>query len=163
MNQLPKQMPADGMTAYAYFLTVKRPTIDDLKGMMFLEASGQGLYDGLAALTDREDAWQILARNGREERAHAHRLKRAIKILSGETVQVPAPEDNPYHGGLGFDALTPQVLDGLIQAEFDGHDLYAVWAEGIGNEDAARLLRQNGKEERRHGERIRKVATLLQG
>ena len=54
MTGLPMQMPRDGMSAYAYFLTVKQPTIEDLKGMMFLEASGQGLYDGLAALTDKD-------------------------------------------------------------------------------------------------------------
>lgn len=163
MNGLPKQMPADGMNAYAYFLTVTRPTIDDLKGMMFLEASGQGLYYGLAAMTDRQEARDILARNGREERAHAHRLRRAIRILSGETVDVPAPEEKPYHGALGFDALTPDVLEGLIGAEFDGENLYNIWAAGVGNDAAARLLRQNGKEERRHGERIRKVMSLLKG
>lgn len=161
MNQLPRQMPSDGMSAYAYFLTVKRPSIDDLKGMMFLEASGQGLYDGLAALTDKDEARQILARNGREERAHAHRLRRVIRILSGEVVEVPAPEENPYYGALGFDALTPEVLEGLIGAEFDGQDLYNIWAAGVDNEDAAKLLRQNGREERRHGERVRKVMSLL--
>lgn len=161
MNQLPKQMPADGMNAYAYFLTVSQPSIDDLKGMMFLEASGQGLYDGLAAMAGCEEARQILARNGREEKAHAHRLRRAIKILSGETVQVPSPGENPYYNGLGFDALTREVLEGLMGAEFDGEALYNVWADGVGNEEAARLLRQNGKEERRHGDRVRKVMALL--
>ena len=161
MTGLPMQMPRDGMSAYAYFLTVKQPTIDDLKGMMFLEASGQGLYDGLAALTDKEEARQILARNGREERAHAHRLRRAIRILTGEIVEVPAPQDNPYHGALGFDALTPEVLEGLLGAEFDGETLYNIWADGVGNDDAARLLRQNGREERRHGDRMRKVMSLL--
>jgi len=163
MNGLPKQMPADGMNAYAYFLTVTQPTIDDLKGMMFLEASGQGLYDGLAATTDKQEAREILCRNGREERAHAHRLRRAIKILSGETVDVPAPEENPYHGALGFDALTAGVLEGLVGAEFDGEALYNTWAAGVGNDAAARLLRQNGKEERRHGVRVRKVMSLLGG
>ncbi len=161
MTGLPMQMPRDGMSAYAYFLTVKQPTIEDLKGMMFLEASGQGLYDGLAALTDKEEAQQILARNGREERAHAHRLRRAIRILTGEIVEVPAPQDNPYHGALGFDALTPEVLEGLVGAEFDGETLYNIWADGVGNDDAARLLRQNGREERRHGDRMRKVMSLL--
>ena len=161
MNQLPKQMPANGMNAYAYFLTVKQPSIDDLKGMMFLEASGQGLYDGLAAMANSEEARQILARNGREEKAHAHRLRRAIKILSGETVQVPSPDENPYHNGLGFDALTYDILEGLVGAEFDGEALYNVWADGVGNEEAAILLRQNGKEERRHGDRVRKVMALI--
>ena len=161
MTGLPMQMPRDGMSAYAYFLTVKQPTIEDLKGMMFLEASGQGLYDGLAALTDKEEAQQILARNGREERAHAHRLRRAIRILTGEIVEVPAPQDNPYHGALGFDALTPEVLEGLVGAEFDGETLYNIWADGVGNDDAARLLRQKGREERRHGDRMRKVMSLL--
>jgi rubrerythrin len=162
MNGLPRQMPRDGMNAYAYFLTVTHPSIDDLKGMMFLEASGQGLYDGLAALTDKEEAREILARNGREERAHAHRLRRAIRVLSGEIVAVPAPQDNPYHGALGFDALTTKVLEGLVGAELDGENLYNIWADGVGNDDAARLLRQNGREERRHGERVRKVMSLLQ-
>ena len=50
MTDLPSHVPSDGMSAFAYFQTVKTPTVEDLKGMMFLEASGQGLYDDLVDL-----------------------------------------------------------------------------------------------------------------
>ena len=160
MTQLPAHMPSDGMSAYAYFKTVTKPSIDDLKGMMFLEASGQGLYDALIDLADSAEAKEILARNGREEQAHAHRLRRAIKILSNETVEVPSPKDNPYEGGLGFDALSREVLEGLIAAEDDGKSLYDGWADALDNEEAAKLLRQNGKEEAGHAVRVRQVLEL---
>lgn len=161
MTQLPANMPTDGMSAYAYFKTVETPSIDDLKGMMFLEASGQGLYDGLVEMAESAEAKEILARNGREEQAHAHRLRRAIKILSDETVDVPEPKDNPYEGGLGFDALSREILEGLIAAEDDGKALYDGWADAVDNEEVAKLLRQNGKEEAGHAERVRQVLELM--
>ncbi|MBI1179541.1 MAG: hypothetical protein GC201_03220 [Alphaproteobacteria bacterium] len=161
MTQLPKSMPADGMSAYAYFLTVERPSIDDLTGMMFLEASGEALYEGLAGAAGPQEAKDILLKNGREERAHAHRLRRVLRRLTGKPVEVPSPDENPYHNALGFDSLTREVLDGLIGAEFDGDRLYNVWADSLDDPEAAKLLRLNGREERRHGLRLRKVMDIL--
>jgi hypothetical protein len=51
----------------------------------------------------------------------------------------------------------------LVVAENGGNDLYENWASAIGDAEAATLLRQNGKEELRHGERAAKALTLLDG
>ena len=48
-----------------------------------------------------------------------------------------------------------------VAAENGGCTLYETWAENIGHAEAAALLRQNGREEVRHGERAREAADLL--
>jgi hypothetical protein len=57
--------------------------------------------------------------------------------------------------------LSKEMLDGITQGEIGGEALYEGWAAGIGNDEAARLLRQNGKEERGHGDRAQEAKKLL--
>ncbi len=49
----------------------------------------------------------------------------------------------------------------LVAAETNGRSLYDVWAENIANAEAAELLRQNGLEETRHGDRAQKALELI--
>jgi rubrerythrin len=49
----------------------------------------------------------------------------------------------------------------MAKGEFGGELMYEGWAARIGNDEVARLLRQNGKEERRHGERAQQAKALL--
>lgn len=138
------------------------PTIDDLKVMVLVEAAGLQLYEDLAAVTENAEVAALLRRNGREEMAHAHRVSKAILAITGEEFLPPQPADNPYLGQvLHAMPVTAESLKQLAQGEFGGDQLYQNWAANIGNEAAADLFRQNGKEESDHGNRLYEAAALL--
>jgi hypothetical protein len=142
MSQLPASAPRNAGEAFAHINAVVSPTIDDLKLMVFLEASGLSAYDELARSAPNDEVRGLLEANGREEMAHAHRVAKVIKILTGEDFPPPRAEDNRYVGPVGR-PLDRDLLNYLVTAE------------------AAELLRQNGKEELRHGERAKQAAQLL--
>jgi rubrerythrin len=160
MSQLPASAPEKAGEAFAHINAVVSPTLDDLKLMVFLEASGLAAYQDLARSAPNAEVRDLLEANGREELAHAHRVAEVIKILSGEDFPPPRPEDNRYVGPVTR-PLDRALLNGLVTAEDNGEALYRTWAENIGNAEAAALLLQNGKEELRHGERAKQAAELL--
>jgi rubrerythrin len=160
MSQLPASAPEKARDAFAHINAVVSPTIDDLKLMVFLEASGLAAYHELAGSAPNDEVRGLLEANGREELAHAHRVAKVIKILSGEDFPPPSAEDNRYVGPVGR-PLDRELLNVLVTAEDNGDALYRTWAENIGNAEAAELLLQNGKEELRHAERAKQAAELL--
>jgi len=160
MSQLPASAPEKAGEAFAHINAVISPTLDDLKLMVFLEASGLAAYYELAESAPNAEVRSLLEANGREELAHAHRVSKVIKILAGEDFPPPNAEDNRYVGPIGR-PLDRDLLDYLVSAEDNGEALYQTWADNIGNAEAAELLRQNGKEELRHGERAKQAAQLL--
>jgi rubrerythrin len=162
--ELPAGAPASIGEAFARINAVSAPSINELKVMVLLEAAGQELYRNMATGTDHAGVIAILERNGREELAHGHRVARAIRAISGEDYLPPAAEDNPYLAGpVPTAQVTAEGLRGLAQGEFAGEGLYEKWATNIGNEEAAGLFRQNGKEEVEHGHRLFEAAALLEG
>jgi rubrerythrin len=162
MHTLPPGAPATLNEAFAYIGAVTAPSIDDLKLMVVLEAAGKGLYDDLAAGVEDEAVRALLARNGREELAHAHRVSRAIGTLTEADYPVPAPAENPYlTGPAPKRAVDRAVLMALAEAEFAGENLYERWAANCANPEAAALFRQNGREETEHGLRLQQAANLL--
>ena len=163
MSNQPAHMPPDFESALGYLMGVRKPSIDDLKLMAYLEAGGEAFYLGLAESAPSAEIKELFVKTGREERAHAHRCKRVIEKLTGESFTVPAPADNPYYvipEGLVCDEA---MINGLIEGEEGGGALYEGWANGIGDADCADLLRQNGQEEISHSERARKALTLING
>lgn len=161
---VPPGAPATIGEAFAHINAVDKPTVHQLKVMVLLEAAGQELYRNMAAGTDHADVIAILEHNGREELAHGHRVAKAIRAISGEDYLPPAAADNPYLAGpIPTTPLTAAGLRGLAQGEFAGEALYEKWAANIGNDEAARLFRQNGKEEADHGDRLVAAAALLEG
>jgi rubrerythrin len=160
MNQLPASAPEKSGDAFAHINAVVSPTIDDLKLMVYLEASGLAAYYELAQTAPNAGIRDLLEANGREEMAHAHRVSKVIKLLSGEDFAPPAAEANPYVGPTGR-AVDRDLLEFLVVAETNGDALYRTWADNIGHAEAAELLRLNAKEEIRHGERARQAAALL--
>jgi rubrerythrin len=161
MSLLPAGMPQTSEAAFAYIGTIDRPSVDDLKLMVCLEASGLSFYKALAAGAPSKAIGDLLAANGREEMAHARRLQKAIEILSGETFQIPSPDANPYDTAPATLPVDEALLDNMAKGEFGGELMYEGWATKIGNDEVAKLLRQNGKEERRHGERAQQAKALL--
>lgn len=149
--------------AFAHINSLQSPTTDELKVMVLLEAAGQELYRQMSAGTDKPELLAILEKHGREEMGHAHRVAKAIKAISGEDYAPPAAADNPYlTGPMPTAPMTAEALRGLAQGEFAGEGLYEVWAANSNNEEAARLFRLNGGEERDHGNRLLEAAALLE-
>lgn len=165
MAQLPAGAPATLMEAFGYIVNVKKPTIDDLKVMVLVEAAGLETYRGTAAQFDDPGVRALLIENGYEEFKHSLRVSDAIRAMTGEEYPAPAPADNPYlaTGEIPrFGEATAQALRNLAQAEHGGRDLYEGWAQHCGNDEAARLFRMNGKEEFEHGDRLIEAARLLE-
>ncbi len=159
---LPAGSPQTLGEAFGHIYTVEKPTMDDLKVMVLVEAAGLTLYENTAKGTDNQAVKDLLLHNGREEMAHAHRVSKAIRAISGEDFPPPAAADNPYlKGSIPTTPVTPEGLIKTSEAEFGGDALYARWADAIGNEEAAALFRQNGKEESDHGNRLLAAAALL--
>ncbi len=162
MQALPDGAPATLGEAFAIINSATHPTLDVLKLMVFAEAAGRTLYEGLADQVSNPAVQALLRHNGREELAHAHRVSRAIGKLTGTDYPVPAPDENPYLATpASTRAVTSEMLAALATAEFNGDALYETWAQNSANADVAVLLRQNGREETEHGQRLQQAAELL--
>jgi rubrerythrin len=162
-SSLPADLPSSFAAAYQRLTSQSRLEVEDMKLMILLELSGEPLYMRLAELAPSEEAADLLRKNGREETAHAHRLKRAIEILTGKSFRMPSLAENPYATPPPIAALSPELLLGLAGAEKGGDLMYQRYADCESNPEVAELLRQNGREETRHGERVEKVIQLLRG
>jgi rubrerythrin len=162
-SSLPTDLPADFNTAFQRLLGRDRLDVEDMKLMVLLETAGDPLYQKLAELAPSEEAAKLLQQNGREETAHAHRLKKAIEILTGSRFEVPHLDDNPYSEPPPLpEALSAEMLRGVVGAEQGGDAMYQRYADNEPNAEVAELLRQNGREELRHGERVEQVITMLE-
>lgn len=160
-NNMPETLPATFMDALAHLDTCEKLGIDEMKLMVLLETSGDPLYQKLASLAPEGEATELLLTNGREETAHAHRLKRAIELMTRETFDIPSLDDNPYAEPPPVTEITPELLAGLEAGEKNGDAGYQKWADNEPDGEIAELLRQNGREETRHGERVARVAQIL--
>lgn len=158
-------MPQTIGEAFAHIGSVTAPTVADLKVMCLVEAASRELYRATAANAENPAVADLLCSNGDEEFLHARRAAAVLKVLTGEDFTPPEADANPYLAGGAFPIgeLTPEALRKLAQTEFDGEALYEGWAASIGNDEAAALLRANGKEETDHGNRLLQAAALLEG
>ncbi|MBW2726348.1 MAG: ferritin-like domain-containing protein [Deltaproteobacteria bacterium] len=163
MSNLPADLPGDFGSAFAKLSALSKLEVEDMKLMILLESAGEVLYAGLADGVEPEQAKTLLRQNGREETAHANRLKKAIEILTGESYEIPSLDENPYGDPPPMGEVTVELLRGLVQAEFGGDSLYQGYADNEENADVAELLRRNGREETRHGQRVEQVIELLGG
>jgi rubrerythrin len=161
MIELSDDMPKTASEASAYIFTVTDPTLNDLKVMAMLEAAGQGFYTALAKAAPNAEIRALLAKNGQEEMGHAHRVARVIKQIFGEEFAIPGPDENPYYSEPEGLVVSAEMLNGITQGETAGEALYEGWAVALGDEEAARQLRQNGKEEAGHGVRAQQAIALL--
>ena len=160
-SNLPETIPADFMAAITYLDGMDKLGVEEMKLMVLLETSGDPLYQKLASLAPEGEARDLLLENGREETAHAHRLKRAIEIATGEPYEIPLMSENPYSEPPPFSELTPDLLAGFVAGEKNGDAGYQKWADNEPNPEIAKLLRLNGREETRHGKRVARVAEIL--
>lgn len=161
MANAPENMPPDFESALEYLMGVSTPTVNDFKLMAYVEAGGEAFYRGLAAAAPKAEIAELFNKNGSEERAHAHRCKRVVEKLSGESFEVPANEDNPYYVMPEGIEVNAELIEGLIEGENGGDLLYQGWAKTVNDDECAQWLSQNGKEEIRHADRCKEAMSLL--
>jgi rubrerythrin len=160
--QLPDGYTADSQAAFALMKTRSRLSIDDVKVLAILECYGEEFYFGLARQVRNDEARALLTRNGQEERAHAHRLVKAIRLLGGEPFELPSAAENPFlQTPAPSMPVTADLLAAFAQGEVDGDLQYHAWADAEPNLEVANLYRQNGVEETRHSERLKQVRAML--
>lgn len=161
---LPAEAPKTTNEAFAFIGRMggdARTTVDDLKILALTEALGKELYACMAEGVDDVRIKDLLLANGREELAHAHRVAKAIEVLSGKPFPIPAISDNPLYTPLDPMPVTKDTLGKLAEGEFAGEGLYARIAESFDDPEALALFRLNGKEELAHGRRLMEAAELL--
>jgi len=161
MSVVPQGYPLEQVEAFSLLSTRDKLSLDDMKVLALLEAAGEHFYFAAAAALDNEEASALLIRNGQEERGHAHRVVKALSLL-GEQYQLPADSDNPYVQPMDLKGMINADLLAIIeQTEQDGDLQYQKWASAESNVEVAKILRQNGIEETRHGERVAQVMSLI--
>lgn len=159
---LPANAPKTTGDAFAFIRKlVNGATVDDLKILALVEAVGEKLYEDIASRAEHPEVKKLLLANGREELAHAHRVSKAIEILSGKPFPIPEINDNPIFTGITPTPVNRAAFEGLVKAEFSGGDLYDGIAASFDNPEVIALLKQNGMEEIQHGQRIQKALELL--
>ncbi len=162
MVTLPAGYPTEAFAAFAFLQSRKSLSIEDLQVLAMIECYGEHFYFLLADGVGHAEAQALLRRNGQEERGHAHRMLKAITLKGGAPFTLPQPSENPF---MAFTpsavALDKDLIAALEQGEADGDLSYQAWADSESNAEIAELLRLNGREEARHGERVTEVKRLL--
>jgi rubrerythrin len=151
----------DFYTAASGFNDVEQLDVPAMELLFRVECSGEDFYNQVADRIGNEQAAELLRRNGREEVGHARRLQRAIALKLGEPYEPSAemlerfPVPLPEH-------ISLELLPIIVQAELDGDVGYQRWADNEPDPEVARLLRLNGREETKHGERVSEVLAILE-
>jgi rubrerythrin len=161
MSSLPSEVPADFGAALARLARTERLDLDDMKLLILLELAGEPLYARLADHVAPAEAKDLLLQNGREETAHAHRLKRAIEKKTGTPYTLPSLDENPYAVPPAFASVNAALLAGVQQGESGGGSDYQRYADHEPDPEIAEWLRQNGREELRHRDRVTRVIEIL--
>jgi rubrerythrin len=152
----------DFFSASVRLAELEQLDVPALELLFKLECSGEDFYNALADRIGDERAAALLRRNGREELGHARRVRRAIEIKVGPGYE-PSPEVMERFAIPLPDTISADLLPVIVQAEIDGDAGYQRWADHESDPDVANLLRLNGREETRHGERVTEAIAILQG
>ena len=152
----------DFFAAVATLTAVEQLDVDSMRLLYRIECAGEQFYQQLADRIGDPAAAELLRRNGREERGHAERVRRAIGGKLGSAYEPTAADRAPYAIALP-DTLTPEMLSFIVQAERDGDAGYQRWADRESDPEVQRLLRLNGREETVHGQRVAETIAMLQG
>ncbi|MGZ4715197.1 MAG: ferritin family protein [Acidimicrobiales bacterium] len=136
----------------------------DVAGMELLikvENSGEDFYNLLADRIGNDEAGDLLRLNGREEVGHARRISRAIAIKTGADYEPSTEQLERFRVPLP-DVVGLELFPLIVKAELDGDAGYQRWADNEPDPEVARLLRLNGREETKHGERAQAALAILE-
>jgi len=152
----------DFFAAVAALGTFKQLDVDAMRLLFRVERSGEDFYNGIADRIGDPRAADLLRRNGREERGHAERVRRAIGVKLGQPWE-PTADDLAHYPVPLPDTIPAALLPVIVKAELDGDAGYQHWADRETDPEVQRLLRQNGREETVHGQRVTEVIAILEG
>ena len=151
----------DFVTAAVAVGSLETLDVDAMRVMYRVEMAGETFYEQIAAGVDNDEAAQLLLRNGREERGHAERIRRAIGIKLGQPYEPEGVDLEPL--AVDVPEMRPlDLLPGVADGEIAGDAGYQRWAENESDPGVARLLRQNGREETRHSKRVVQAIGILE-
>ena len=159
---LPKNYPENGGEAFALLTQKAKLDVEDLNVLALIEASGNASYSAIADTSDNEVIQSLLKKNGREEVGHAHRIMKALTLLTGDEYELPSDEENPLVSGAAAPALSIELLNMFIQAEYSGEPTYNRWADNEPNVEVAKIYRLIGADEVRHANRLEQVLEIFQ-
>ena len=147
-------------TANASLAGLDRLDVEGMRTIWRVEMAGEKFYELLAERIDNDEARELLRRNAVEERGHARRIARALSLALG-TEWAPTAEEETLLDVPMPDTVDARLFSGIIQGELNGDAGYQKWADNEPNEEIARLLRLNGREETIHADRARRVLEIL--
>jgi rubrerythrin len=153
MADSPKQYSFQELSALEQLNT------DAMCSLYNLELIGEAFYNALATKLP-DAAAELVRRNAVEEAGHARRVQRALTILTGSEF-APTPEMLAVPEMQAPEVVTAELLQMMIAGEIAGDAGYQRWADNEANEEVARLLRLNGREESIHGGRLQAALELL--
>jgi len=139
---------------------IERLGVPELRLMFRLENAGESFYNLLADRLGNAAAADLLRMNAREERGHAERLRRALALKLGGKWEPEASDLAPFRIALP-EAVTGELLAGIVQGELQGDAGYQRWADAEPDAEVQKLLRQNGREETVHAGRVKEAIALL--
>ncbi|HZR81508.1 MAG TPA: ferritin-like domain-containing protein [Candidatus Binatia bacterium] len=152
----------DFFSAVTALGAIEELDVESMRLLYRIECSGEDFYNMIADRIGDARAADLLRRNAREERGHAERVRRAIGLKLGRDFEPPAEDRERYAIALP-DEIPVELLPVIVQGEIDGDAGYQRWADRETDPEIQRLLRQNGREETVHGQRVRDVIALLGG
>jgi rubrerythrin len=163
MVALPPGFPADLIGAFDVLKSRPHLGSDELKVLALIESAGEIFYVNMAKCARSAEAKKLLTRSSQEERGHAHRIQKAVRLLGDNSFSLPQHGENPFTATVPAEIqLSKEFLSSLEQGEYDGERVYEGWARTEPNAEVAKILRQNGAEETAHGKRIVEVMKLEQ-
>ena len=151
----------DFFSAVTALATLEVLDADGMRLLFRVERSGEAFYDGIAERIGNPECAALLRRNGREERGHAERVRRALGVKLGRPFEPTADDLALYPIALPPE-IPAMILQQIVQGELDGDTGYQRWADREPDPEVQRLLRQNGREETVHGQRVTEVMRLLE-
>ena len=91
-HRTPMDDHRDFFSAATALAAVATLDVDAMRLLFKVERSGEKFYEGIAERIGDTRAAELLRRNGREERGHAERVRRALGVKLGH-VWEPSPDD----------------------------------------------------------------------
>ena len=155
------QNHADFFSAVTALGSIEQLDVDSARLLYRIECSGEDFYNLIADRIGNAEAADLLRKNAREERGHAERVRKVIARKLGQEKYEPTAEDTAKYAIPLPDAIPAELFALIVQGEIDGDKGYQLWADRESDEEVQRLLRQNGREETVHGERVTAVMALL--
>lgn len=151
----------DFFSAVTALGSIEQLDVDSARLLYRIECSGEDFYNLIAERIGNAEAADLLRKNAREERGHAERMRKVIALKLGQEKYEPTAEDTAKYAIPLPDQIPVELLPVIVQGEIDGDRGYQSWADRESDPEIQRLLRQNGREETVHGERVSAVMELL--